>query len=187
MRLIVNGRENSVTPEPGERLLAVLNDRLHLPGTKFGCGHGECGACTVLLDGRLAYSCIVLAEACNGMHVTTVEGLTAVGTLAPLQRAFVAHDAAQCGYCTPGQLVAATHLLARNATPTDDEVREAMSGNLCRCGTYPKILAAVNAVANGEFGDAAHSAHSAQPAQSARPARPAGAGAAPGSAKTNAP
>lgn len=151
MRLTVNGREYDVTPESGERLLTLLNDRLHLPGTKFGCGHGECGACTVLLDGRLAYSCIVLAEACDAMSVTTVEGLASAGALAPLQRAFVAHDAAQCGYCTPGQLVAATHLLATNALPSDDEIRKAMSGNLCRCGTYPKILSAIRAVAAGEF------------------------------------
>ena len=154
MHLTVNGRSHEVSPEPGERLLSLLNDRLHLPGTKFGCGHGECGACTVLLNGRLAYSCIVLAEACDGASVTTVEGLAATGELGPLQRAFVAHDAAQCGYCTPGQLVAATHLLERNAAPTENEIRAAMSGNLCRCGTYPKIVSAIRAVAQGQFGAA---------------------------------
>src|SRR5262249_48977461 len=139
MQLNVNGRAAEVTPEPGERLLTTINDRLHLPGTKFGCGHGECGACTVLVDGRLTYSCLALTEACAGARITTVEGLAPPGTLSALQRAFVAHDAAQCGYCTPGQLIAATHLLARNAAPDEAQIREGMSGNLCRCGTYPKI------------------------------------------------
>jgi aerobic-type carbon monoxide dehydrogenase small subunit (CoxS/CutS family) len=151
MEITVNGRRQSLAPEPGERLLAMLNDRLHLPGTKFGCGHGECGACTVLLDGRLAYSCITLAEACAGREVTTVEGLTDAGTMSALQRAFIAHDAAQCGYCTPGQLVAATHLLARHPDPSDEQIRDGMSGNLCRCGTYPKIMSAIRAVARGDF------------------------------------
>jgi aerobic-type carbon monoxide dehydrogenase small subunit (CoxS/CutS family) len=153
MRLTVNGRAADVSPEPGERLLATLNDRLHLAGTKFGCGHGECGACTVLVDGRLTYSCITLTEACDGAQVTTVEGLAPPGTMSALQRAFIAHDAAQCGYCTPGQLIAATHLLARNAKPTEPQIREAMSGNLCRCGTYPKIIAAIQSVALGDFAD----------------------------------
>ncbi|MDA1080086.1 MAG: (2Fe-2S)-binding protein [Gemmatimonadetes bacterium] len=151
MRLTVNGRDHEIAPAPGERLLTLLNDRLHLPGTKFGCGHGECGACTVLLNNRLAYSCIVLAEACDSATVTTIEGLASAGKLAPLQRAFIAHDAAQCGYCTPGQLVAATHLLARNAAPDEAEIREAMSGNLCRCGTYPKIVTAIAAASRGDF------------------------------------
>jgi len=152
MHLTVNGRSHELTPEPGERLLSTLNDRLHLRGTKFGCGHGECGACTVLVNGRLSYSCIELTEACKGATVTTVEGLAAAGDLAPIQRAFAAHDAAQCGYCTPGQLIAASHLLKRNATPTEADIREGMSGNLCRCGTYPKIISAIQAVARGDFG-----------------------------------
>jgi xanthine dehydrogenase YagT iron-sulfur-binding subunit len=151
MHLTVNGRDASVAPDPGERLLNTLNDRLHLPGTKFGCGHGECGACTVLVDGRLTYSCITLTEACEGASVTTVEGLARPGTMSELQRAFIAHDAAQCGYCTPGQLVAATHLLARHANPSEAQIREGMSGNLCRCGTYPKIISAIQAVARGDF------------------------------------
>ncbi len=151
MRITVNGRPHDVTPDPGERLLTTLNERLHLHGTKFGCGHGECGACTVLVNGRLAYSCITLAAACEGADVSTIEGLAGDGTLTPLQRAFIAHDAAQCGYCTPGQLVAATYLLSRNAAPTEPEIREAMSGNLCRCGTYPKIITAIQAAARGDF------------------------------------
>jgi aerobic-type carbon monoxide dehydrogenase small subunit (CoxS/CutS family) len=154
MRLTVNGTKHEVAPKPGQRLLETLTDELHLPGTKFGCGHGECGACTVLVDGRLTYSCITLTEACEGSSVTTVEGLaSSPGVLSPLQRSFVANDAAQCGYCTPGQLVAATQLLAKNPKPTEAEIREGMSGNLCRCGTYPKIIAAIQAVTRGEFGD----------------------------------
>lgn len=149
MDVTVNGTRHVIEPSPGERLLDSLNDRLHLPGTKFGCGHGECGACTVLVDGRLTYSCITLTEACAGSSITTVEGLSRDGELAPLQRAFIAHDAAQCGYCTPGQLVAATHLLSRNPNPSEDEIREGMSGNLCRCGTYPRIIAAIQAAAKG--------------------------------------
>ena len=152
MRFTLNGRPRDVTVEPGERLLTLLH-RLHLTGAKFGCGQGECGACTVLVNGRLSYSCLALAQACDGLDITTVEGLTEAGRLAPLQRAFIAHDAAQCGYCTPGQLLAATHLLATNTAPTDEEIREAMSGNLCRCGTYPRIAAAIRAVANGDFGE----------------------------------
>ena len=147
MRLTVNGRPCDVSPAAGARLLDVLRDQLHLTGTKLTCGHGECGACTILLDGELAYSCITLAEACEGASVTTVEGLAPPGELSPLQRAFVAHDAAQCGFCTPGQLIAAHALLSRVSAPTDHEIREAMSGNLCRCGTYPKIMAAIRAVA----------------------------------------
>lgn len=154
MRLTVNGRIHDVTVTPGERLLATLHDGLHLTGTKFGCGHGECGACTVLVDGRLAYSCLVLTESCQGRKVTTVEGLAQGGTLAPLQQAFIEHDAAQCGYCTPGQLIAASHLLDRNPSPTEAEIREAMSGNLCRCGTYPKIIAAIQAAARARADDA---------------------------------
>lgn len=154
MRLTVNGRTRDLAVEPGARLLNVLRDDLHLTGAKYGCGHGECGTCTVLVNGRLAYACLTLAEACAGAEVTTVEGLASGATLSALQRAFVAHDAAQCGYCTPGQLVAATHLLATDAHPTEAAVRTAMNGNLCRCGTYPKILAAIRAVARGEFADA---------------------------------
>ncbi len=103
------------------------------------------------LDGALTYSCLTLAVACEGTNVTTVEGLAPPGTLAPLQRAFIAHDATQCGFCTPGQLIAAHALLERTPNPRDDEIRDAMSGNLCRCGTYPKIASAIRAVADGEF------------------------------------
>ena len=154
MQITVNARRSEVYPGPGERLLNVLRDQLHLTGAKYGCGHGECGTCTVLVNGRLAYACITLAEACEGAAITTVEGLADGQTLSALQRAFVAHDAAQCGYCTPGQLVAATHLLTQNANPDVDAIKVGMSGNLCRCGTYPKITSAIQAVARGEFRDA---------------------------------
>jgi aerobic-type carbon monoxide dehydrogenase small subunit (CoxS/CutS family) len=149
--LTVNGRRVEVALPPGARLLELLRDHCHLPGTKLSCGHGECGACTVILNGELAYSCLVLAAACEGADVTTVEGLAPPDEVSPLQRAFIAHDAVQCGFCTGGQLVAATVLLAEHPDPSDDDIREAMSGNLCRCGTYPKIAAAIRAVARGEF------------------------------------
>lgn len=129
MQITVNGHPHHVSPEPGERLLTVLRDQLYLTGAKYGCGHGECGTCTVLIDDRLAYACITLAESCEGSAITTVEGLADGATLSSLQRAFIAHDAAQCGYCTPGQLVAATKLLATNAKPDEGAIRTAMSGN----------------------------------------------------------
>jgi xanthine dehydrogenase YagT iron-sulfur-binding subunit len=158
MRLTVNGRVHDLEPGPAFTLLELLRGRLALTGTKIACGRGECGACTVQLDGEVVYSCLTLAAACDGATVVTVEGLAgesssgAAGrSLSPLQLAFIAKDAAQCGFCTPGQLIAAQTLLERNPDPTDDEIRAAMSGNLCRCGTYPKIVAAVRAVADGEF------------------------------------
>ena len=153
MRLNVNGRAHDVAAAAAASLLEVLRDRLALTGTKVACARGECGVCSVLLDGELAYSCLTLAHACEGAAVTTVEGLAAPGALSPLQCAFIALDAAQCGFCTPGQLVAAHALLEQRPHPSDDEIREAMSGNLCRCGTYPKILAAIRAVADGKFAD----------------------------------
>ena len=147
MRLTVNDNEHDVTVAGHETLLTVLREGLQLTGTKLGCGRGECGACTVLIDGRLAYSCLTLAAGCEGQAVTTVEGLGSPGALHPVQQAFMELDALQCGYCTPGQLIAATSLLAANPNPTDDEIRVAMGGNLCRCGTYPKIVRAVSAAA----------------------------------------
>jgi aerobic-type carbon monoxide dehydrogenase small subunit (CoxS/CutS family) len=147
MELTVNGRRLRVAAPEGT-LLDLLRDQLALTGTKLVCDRGECGACTVLLDGRTAYACLTLAAACDGADVTTVEGLGAPdGSLNDLQQAFITHDAAQCGFCTPGQLVAAHDLLARNAAPTEAEIVHAMSGNLCRCGTYPKIVRAIQAVA----------------------------------------
>jgi aerobic-type carbon monoxide dehydrogenase small subunit (CoxS/CutS family) len=147
MRLTVNGEEHELALQGNETLLAVLRERLELTGTKLGCGRGECGACTVLVDGRLSYSCLTLAAGCAGQAVTTVEGLGSPGALHPLQRSFIELDALQCGFCTPGQLMAAAALLSRRSDPTVDEVRFAMSGNLCRCGAYPKIVRAVQAAA----------------------------------------
>jgi aerobic-type carbon monoxide dehydrogenase small subunit (CoxS/CutS family) len=154
MRLTVNGEEHELAVQGHETLLAVLRERLELTGTKLGCGRGECGACTVLVDGRLSYSCLTLAAGCAGQAVTTVEGLGSPGKLHPIQRSFIELDALQCGFCTPGQLMAAAALLSRQSDPTVDEVRRAMSGNLCRCGTYPKIVRAVRAAASALKADA---------------------------------
>ena len=147
MRLTVNAGEHELPLHGHETLLTVLRERLQLTGTKLGCGRGECGACTVLVDGRLAYSCLTLAAGCEGQSITTIEGLASGESLHPLQQAFIDHDALQCGYCTPGQLLAAAALLDRHAAPSADDVRRGMSGNLCRCGTYPKIARAVEAAA----------------------------------------
>jgi aerobic-type carbon monoxide dehydrogenase small subunit (CoxS/CutS family) len=147
MRLTVNAEHHELAIAGHETLLTVLRERLQLTGTKLGCGRGECGACTVLLDGRLAYSCLTLAAGCEGQEISTVEGLGTAGALHPVQQAFIDLDALQCGFCTPGQLLAASALLARHDDPSADDIRAAMSGNLCRCGTYPKIIAAVQVAA----------------------------------------
>jgi aerobic-type carbon monoxide dehydrogenase small subunit (CoxS/CutS family) len=160
MRLTINAGEHELTLRGHETLLAVLRDQLQLTGTKLGCARGECGACTVLVDGRPAYSCLTLAAGCEGQSITTIEGLASGDLLHPLQRAFVEHDALQCGYCTPGQLMAAAALLSRHATPTEDDIRRGMSGNLCRCGAYPGIVQAVQAAA-AELRGAAASANGA--------------------------
>lgn len=147
MKFTVNGREREVTVSPRETLLSVLRERLFLTGAKPGCERGECGACTVLLDGMNVYSCLVLAAACSGREVTTIEGISAGDDLHPVQHAFVAHDAVQCGFCTPGQILAAIALLQRDPAPTEADIAHGMSGNLCRCGTYPKIVRAIQSVA----------------------------------------
>lgn len=147
MRLTVNADEHDLAIAAHETLLTVLRERLQLTGTKLGCARGECGACSVMVDGRLAYACLTLAAGCEGQHVLTVEGLGKPGALHPIQSAFIELDALQCGFCTPGQLIAAIALLARNPDPNVDEIRTAMSGNLCRCGAHPKIVRAVQAAA----------------------------------------
>lgn len=147
MKLIVNGRERDVSAEGSASLLSVLREHLHLTGAKRGCDRGECGACTVLLDGANVYSCLTLAAACEGRRVTTIEGLANGDELHPLQRQFVAHDAVQCGFCTPGQILAALALLEREPAPSAESIARAMSGNLCRCGTYPKIVRAIQSLA----------------------------------------
>jgi xanthine dehydrogenase YagT iron-sulfur-binding subunit len=147
MRLIVNGASHDVSPFDHETLLTTLRERLQLTGTKLVCGRGECGACTVLLDGISVYSCLTLTAACESRTITTIEGLSDNGELHPVQAAFIEHDALQCGFCTPGQILAAVALLRDNNNPTEDDVRRGMSGNLCRCGAYPKIVRAVLAAA----------------------------------------
>ena len=143
IKLIVNGVERKIDVAPWTTLLDALRDRLDLTGTKKGCDHGQCGACTVLLDGRRINSCLTLAVMKDGAHVTTIEGLAENGALHPLQQAFIEHDAFQCGYCTPGQICSAAGLMAEGKARTADEIRELMSGNLCRCGAYPNIVAAI--------------------------------------------
>ena len=131
-------------------LLDALRDHLDLTGTKKGCDQGACGACTVLLDDKRVLSCLTLAAQCEGREVTTIEGLAPDGRLHPVQEAFVRHDGFQCGYCTPGQIMSAAALLKEGRAGSDDEIREFMSGNLCRCGAYPNIVAAIREVASGE-------------------------------------
>ena len=147
MNLTINGQPVAADVAGSATLLELLRDTLALTGTKRACDRGECGACTVLVDGRPIYACLTLAHACDGRAVRTIEGLGAPGTPHALQEAFVAEDAAQCGFCTPGQLMAAAALLAENADPSDADVVHALSGNLCRCGTYPKIVRAVRRAA----------------------------------------
>jgi aerobic-type carbon monoxide dehydrogenase small subunit (CoxS/CutS family) len=139
--LDVNGQRYTVEPN-GRRLLGVLRDELELFGTKLACGEGACGACAVLLDGKPVNSCLLLVEAAVGHEIVTIEGLSA-GRATAVQEAFVAEDALQCGFCTPGQIVSATALLERVPTPSREDIHEAMSGNLCRCGSYPKIERAI--------------------------------------------
>jgi len=142
--LTVNGEPREAEVWAGESLLTTLRDRLGLPGSKNACEQGECGSCSVLLDGALVCSCLVLAAQADGHEVVTVEGLAADGRLHPVQEAFVDAGAVQCGFCTPGLIVAAADLLRRTSEPSDDEIREALSGNLCRCTGYQKILDAVH-------------------------------------------
>lgn len=145
--LTVNDRIRALDVEQSVTLLDLLHDKLGLTGVKKGCDHGQCGACTVLVDGERINSCLTLAVMRNGARVTTVEGLARDGTLHPLQRSFIDHDAFQCGYCTPGQLCSAMGLMHEGHAQTREEVRELMSGNLCRCGAYVQILEAVTEVA----------------------------------------
>ncbi len=149
LTLAINGQDHAVTIEPRETLLDVLRERLSLFGTKKGCDHGQCGACTVLVGGHRVLSCLTLALQVQGQPVTTIEGMEdhPVGRL--VQQAFVEADALQCGYCTPGQVVSATACILDGHVATDADIREAMSGNLCRCGAYPNIVAAIRTVADG--------------------------------------
>ncbi len=148
LELVVNGRRYSVEAEPGARLLDVLRNECGLSGTKEGCGVGECGSCSVLVDGRVFCSCLLLAHAMLGRKITTIEGLKGPnGELHPLQRAFVERGACQCGFCIPGMIMAAKALLDENPNPTDEEIALGLAGNLCRCTGYVKIFEAVRLTA----------------------------------------
>ena len=141
--LVVNGIERQLKVAPWTSLLDALRDHLELTGTKKGCDHGQCGACTVLVDGRRINSCMTLAVMKDGATITTIEGIAANDALHPLQQAFIDHDAFQCGYCTSGQICSAAGLIAEGRARTAEDIRELMSGNLCRCGAYPNIVAAI--------------------------------------------
>ncbi|MFN8571445.1 MAG: (2Fe-2S)-binding protein [Gemmatimonadaceae bacterium] len=147
MQVTINGRTREIDPAPLESLATTLRDRLHLLGTKVPCERGECGACSVLIDGVPVYACLTLTSRCEGRQVVTIEGVAAEGSLHPVQQAFIDHDAVQCGFCTPGQVISAVALLAENPAPDDQAIARAMGGNLCRCGTYPKIAAAIRSLA----------------------------------------
>jgi xanthine dehydrogenase YagT iron-sulfur-binding subunit len=164
LTISINKKSHTLTVDTRTSLLDLLRENLDLTGSKKGCDHGQCGACTVLIDGRRVNSCLTLAVAAAGSEVTTIEGLGQPGNLSPMQSSFLEHDGYQCGYCTPGQICSATALLdetkrgelslvsfetghTHNPTLTDDELKERMSGNICRCGAYPNIVAAVRAVA----------------------------------------
>ncbi len=167
VKMIVNGVEKSILIEPNVTLLDALRERLQMFGTKKGCDHGQCGACTVIVDGKRVLSCLTLAAQTEGQSVTTIEGLAKGDELHPLQEAFITHDGFQCGYCTPGQICSAVALLDEakrgeisfvstniskkpSTKLTDDEIRERMSGNICRCGAYPHIVEAIKEVQNGK-------------------------------------
>ena len=146
VRLTVNGNVHSLSLDPRTTILDLLRDHLDLTGTKKGCDQGQCGACTILMDGRRINSCLTFAAMHDGAEITTIEGLAVNGALHPLQQAFIDHDAFQCGYCTPGQICSAAGLIAEGRAKSPDEIRELMSGNICRCGAYTNIVAAIEEV-----------------------------------------
>lgn len=154
--LHINGVSRRTEVADGEPLLWVLRNRLGLTGTKYGCGEGHCGACTVLLDGEPTRSCLTLASAVTGSKITTIEGLERDGQLSPLQQAFLEEGAFQCAYCTSGMILAATALLHKHPHPSDAQTLEAMNGNLCRCGTYPRIRAAIARASDIRHPEAGH-------------------------------
>ncbi|MEX2261691.1 MAG: (2Fe-2S)-binding protein [Bryobacteraceae bacterium] len=144
--LTINGAERQLEIAPWTTLLDALREYVGLTGTKKGCDHGQCGACTVLVDGKSINSCLTLAIMKDGADITTIEGLARGNALHPLQQAFIEHDALQCGYCTPGQICSAVALINEGRAKTENDIRELMSGNICRCGAYPNILAAIQQV-----------------------------------------
>jgi len=147
MDLLINGKRYRSGSDPGRMLLWVLRDELNLTGSKYGCGEGQCGACTVLLDGAAVRSCIIPLEDAAGKKITTIEGLERDGQLHPVQEAFLKADAMQCGYCTPGMILSSVSVLQKNPHPDEAEIRHGLQGNICRCGTYPRIVAAVRMAA----------------------------------------
>lgn len=148
MELLINDKKYTVSAEKDDSLLSILRDQLDLTGSKYGCGEGACGACTVLIEGIAKRSCITKAGAITGKAITTIEGLEKDGQLHPVQQAFLKVDAFQCAYCAPGMLMSAVSLLQKNPKPTESEIVRAMQGNICRCGTYPRIIEAINEAAN---------------------------------------
>ena len=154
--LTINGRRHHIEADPSKTLLSVLREDVDLTGTKYGCGEGQCGACTVLLDGRPVRSCLTAVSAVGDRPVTTIEGLERDGTLHPVQAAFLAEGALQCGYCTAGMIMSAVGLLNRQGAPADDDIKRALDGNVCRCGTYGRIIAAVKRAAATASTEASH-------------------------------
>jgi aerobic-type carbon monoxide dehydrogenase small subunit (CoxS/CutS family) len=154
IELTLNGTKRTVSAEPGRSLLSVLRDELDLCGSKYGCGEGQCGACTVLIEGQAARSCVTSISDLAGKRVITIEGLEKDGRLHPLQEAFIQAGAFQCGYCTPGMIMSAVALLAKTPNPAEQEIIRSMQGNICRCGTYPRILTAIRNAARGLKGGA---------------------------------
>lgn len=154
LKITVNGKKYRLKIDPNLRLLDLLRDQLRLTGTKEGCGIGECGACTVMIDGSPVNSCLVLAGQCEGKEVLTIEGLEVEGKLHPLQEAFINQGAVQCGFCTPGVIMSAKALFDHNPQPSEEEIKEAISGNICRCTGYRQIVEAIKSAAgkSGEFG-----------------------------------
>ncbi|AMM51330.1 2Fe-2S ferredoxin [Rufibacter sp. DG15C] len=147
--LDINGKKHKLSIEPRTTLLDLLREQLHLTGTKKGCDYGQCGACTVHVDGQRVNSCLTLAVMQDGKEITTIEGLAKGDNLHPMQEAFIKHDGFQCGYCTPGQIMSAVACIKEGHADSDDEIREFMSGNICRCGAYPNIVNAIKEVKNG--------------------------------------
>jgi aerobic-type carbon monoxide dehydrogenase small subunit (CoxS/CutS family) len=150
IELRINGTRRRIDADSERSLLSVLRDDLDLTGAKYGCGEGQCGACTVLIDGQPARSCMTKVASATGKQITTIEGLEQGGRLHPLQQAFIEAGAMQCGYCIPGMIMSGAGLLKKNAHPTEQEIIRAMEGNICRCGTYHRIVAAIRKAANGE-------------------------------------
>lgn len=155
MELVVNRKRYRLVVDPERVLLWVLRDELELTGTKYGCGEGQCGACTVLIDGAPVRSCMTRVSAVAGKEITTIEGLEKNGKLHPVQEAFIQTDAMECGYCTPGMILSSVGLLTKTRQPSEPDIRRALQGNVCRCGTYPRIIAAVQ-MAAAQAGGGAH-------------------------------